>query len=189
MNREERGKQATELMLTGTFISANASPANMQKVFADLAVNELNNLAGKVLQGSSFDFGMELHDRDASGGIYTSYNYNYSKSLLNERVTISIGGKVATGNLPANYKQTFIDNVEVKWRLDNAGEQYLKGFYKRNNDYLFDGLVQEYGVGYLWRRKFSSLKDLFYIRRKKKVEQIEEKSVLEKVVNKEKQSR
>ncbi len=175
MNREERGKQATELMLTGTFISANATPTTVQKVLADLAVNELNNIAGRVLQGSDFDFGMELHDKDASGAIYTSYSYNYSKSILKERLTFSIGGKFATGNLPPNYKQTFIDNIEIKWKLDNVGEHYLKGFYKRNNDYLFDGLVQEYGVGYLWRRKFSIFFDLFDIKKRSKEKDIDEK--------------
>lgn len=161
MNKEERGKQAVALMVTGTFLASDATPANMQKVLSGLAVNELNSLTGKFLQGTDLDLGMELHDASETGSAYTDYTYNFSKRFYNDRLRFSIGGKVGAGNLPSNYEQTFVDNVSIEYRIDQAGSQYIKFFHKRNNDHLLEGLVTETGIGYIVRRKLEHLLDLF----------------------------
>lgn len=161
MSEEERGKQAVALMVSGTFLAGEATEANMQKILSNLAVSELNNLTGKFLQGTDFNVGMELHDGTETGTVYTDYSYSFSKRLFNDRVRVVFGGRVAAGNLPSNYEQTFIDNVTLEYRLDKAGNQYVTLFHKRNNDNLFEGLVTETGVSYLLRKKLFKLSDLF----------------------------
>lgn len=161
MSEEERGKQAVALMVSGTFFAGEATEANMQKILSNLAVSELNNLTGKFLEGTDFNVGMELHDGTETGTVYTDYSYSFSKRLFNDRVRVVFGGRVAAGNLPSNYEQTFIDNVTLEYRLDKAGNQYVTLFHKRNNDNLFEGLVTETGVSYLLRKKLFKLSDLF----------------------------
>lgn len=161
MSKEERGKQALGLMLTGTFLASDATPTNMQKMLSGLAVSELNSLTGKLLQGTDLDVGMELHDAAESGRAYTDYTYNFSRRFYNDRLRFSIGGRVGTGNLPTNYEQTFIDNLSLEYQIDRAGRQYVRLFHKRNNDHLLEGLVTETGVGYVLRRKLNNFLELF----------------------------
>lgn len=161
MSEEERGKQAIALMVSGSFLAGEATQASMQKILSNLAISELNNLTGKFLQGTDFNIGMDLHDGSENGSVYTDYSYSFSRRFFNDRIRVVFGGRVAAGNLPANYEQTFIDNVTLEYRLDKAGNKYVTLFHKRNNDNLFEGLVSETGVSYLFRRKLFSLGDLF----------------------------
>ncbi len=161
MSKEERGKQALALMVTGTYLASDASPTNMQKVLSGLAVSELNSITGKLLQGTDLDLGMELHDASEAGTAYTDYTYNFSRRFYNDRLRISIGGKVGTGNLPTNYEQTFIDNLVLEYQLDKVGRQYIRGFHRRNSDNLLEGVVTETGIGYLLRTKLNNFMELF----------------------------
>lgn len=166
MSQEERGKQAVGLMVSGSFLASDPSQLSMQKIFSSLAVGELNNLTGKFLEGTDFNVGMELHDGSTTGtgNTYTDYTYSFSRRFYNDRLRFVIGGRVGAGNLPTNYEQTFVDNVTLEYRLDQAGSRYVKLFHKRNNDNLLEGIVTETGASYLMRRKLWSLKDLFLFR-------------------------
>lgn len=166
MSKEERGKQAVGLMVSGTFLASDPSEMSMQRILSGLAMSELNNLTGKFLEGTDLNVGMELHN-SAGGSAYTDYTYSFSKRFFNNRVRFVIGGKVAAGNLPSNYEQTFIDNVTLEYRIDRAGNHYMSLFHKRNNDNLLEGLVTETGVSYILRRSLYSPGDLFRRSRKR----------------------
>ena len=60
-----------------------------------------------------------------------------------------------------NQGQTFLDNVSLKYQLDKTGEQYLSLYHKLVTDNVLEGEFSETGVGYVLRRKLSSLRDLF----------------------------
>lgn len=161
MSAEERGKQAVGLMVSGTFLASESSKTSPQQLLSGLAVSELNSLTNKILEGTDFNVGMELHDAAEFGSAYTDYTYSFSKRLFDDRLSVTIGGKVSTGKIPTNHEQTFIDNFNLEYRLDKAGSMYLKGFHKRNSDNLIEGLVTETGLGFIIRKKFSRLVDIF----------------------------
>ena len=60
-----------------------------------------------------------------------------------------------------NQGQTFLDNVSLKYQLDKTGEQYLSLYHKLVTDNVLEGEFSETGIGYVLRRKLSSLWDLF----------------------------
>lgn len=172
MSQEERAKQAVGLVVSGTFLASDPSQMNMEKILSDLAVNELNNLVGKTLEGTDFNVGMELNDNSAKGNTYTNYTYSFARRFYNDRIRFVIGGKVAAGNLPTGYQQTFIDNVTVEYRLDKAGRQYVSLFHKRNSDNILEGLINETGVGYTIKNKLDRLVNLFdFLRPRRKPEE------------------
>ena len=166
MSKEERGKQAMALMVSGAFLATDPSEMSMQRILSGFAVSELNNLTGKFLEGTDLNVGMELHNT-GSGSVYTDYTYSFSRRFFNDRVRFVIGGKVAAGNLPTNYEQTFIDNVTLEYRIDKSGSQYMSLFHKRNNDNILEGLVTETGASYILRRSLYKLSDLFRPQRRK----------------------
>lgn len=159
MSSEERAKQAVALLLSGTFLS-DMGQISMEQVLSSVAMNELNNLTGKLLQGTDISLGMELGGFNGATPMQTNYTYSFSKRFFNDRIRFVIGGRVASGNLPSNYEQTFIDNVTFEYRLDEAGRQYVTLFHRRNNDNILEGLVTETGISYLFKVKGRTLGDL-----------------------------
>lgn len=160
MSEEERGKQAVAMLVSGTFLASDLRQISVEQVLSSVAMSELNNLTGKLLQGTSLSLGMELGGYDQSQLQQTNYTYSFSRRFLDDRIRFVIGGRVASGNLPTNYEQTFIDNVTFEYRLDEAGRQYVTLFHRRNNDNILEGVVSETGVGYLVKLKARNFIDL-----------------------------
>lgn len=163
MNQEERGKQAIVLMATGTFL-ANQGLGNanyFNNMLSGLLQSQVNNIFGKVLQGTSLNLGMELHDGENGTGAYTNYTYSFSRSFYNDRIKAIIGGKVQSGQVPGSRELTLIDNAALEYRVDRAGSQYFKIFHKRSFDNLIEGETAETGLSYIVRRKLENLSDLF----------------------------
>ncbi len=127
----------------------------------------MNKIFGKVLEGTSFNLGMERND-GLGGATYTNYTYSFSHSFYNDRIRAIVGGKVQSGNAPTNKEQTFIDNAALEYQVDKAGTQYLKLFHQRVFDNLVDGEIAETGFSYVIRRKLDALTDLFRFRRRPK---------------------
>ena len=161
MSEEERGKQAVAMLLSGTYLASDMGQMSMEKVLSNVAMSELNSLTGKLLEGTNLSLGMELGGYNQSQLQQTNYTYSFSRRFLNDRIRFVIGGRVASGNLPTNYEQTFIDNVTFEYRLDEAGRQYVTLFHRRNNDNMLEGVVTETGVGYLVKLKARRFVDLF----------------------------
>ena len=161
MSEEERGKQAVAMLVSGTYLASDMGQMSMEKVLSNVAMSELNSLTGKLLEGTNLSLGMELGGYNQSQLQQTNYTYSFSRRFLNDRIRFVIGGRVASGNLPTNYEQTFIDNVTFEYRLDEAGRQYVTLFHRRNNDNMLEGVVTETGVGYLVKLKARRFVDLF----------------------------
>ena len=160
MSNEERGKQAVAMLVSGTFLASDLGQMSVEQVLSSVAMSELNNLTGKLLQGTNLSLGMELGGYDQSQLQQTNYTYSFSRRFLNDRIRFVIGGRVASGNLPTNYEQTFIDNVTFEYRLDEAGRQYVTLFHRRNTDNMLEGIVTETGAGYLVKLKTRRFVDL-----------------------------
>lgn len=79
-----------------------------------------------------------------------------------------IGGKVSTGENAMNNTQSFIDNISLEYRLDQAGEKYVRLFYDKNYRSVLEGEITEAGVGVTLRKRIDSLSELFIFRRRKK---------------------
>lgn len=184
MSPEERGKQAMGLMISKQFLASDVTNVSVDKLLSSLAMGELNSLIGKALDGTDLNVGIELNDPSQTGSVYTNYTYSFSRRFYNDRIRFVIGGKVSTGVLPANYEQTFIDNLTLEYRIDNAGRNFATIFHKRNSDNILEGLVTETGVGYVIKGKLDRLADLFMIfvpkRKKESVPGVVEKEKVQR---------
>lgn len=62
---------------------------------------------------------------------------------------------------------TFFNNVEIQYRLNNGASQYIRGFYNNNIYDWLEGQIGEYGVGFMWRRKLQRFRDIFRFKTEK----------------------
>ena len=168
MNEQEMTRQSALLLTTGMFLGSGAGsfPAGggnnlLGNALTSLLASQINSFAGDALD-AQINFG--INDATTLEGAGTNYSYSIAKSFLNDRINVVVGGKVMTGVAAYGTEQTFIDNMSLEYQLDEAGTHYLRLFHNKNYENLLDGEVIETGLGYVMRRRFNTLKELFDFR-------------------------
>lgn len=158
---EERGKLAVTMLTTGMYLTPdNTSSFTMNSALTSFLQSEINNIAGSALKTLDISVGLD-NSTDAQGQMHTDYSFKFAKRFLQNRLSVSIGGKLSTGTYENSDNQNFFDNAEIQYRLSQTSNQYLQAFYKRAvYDYL-EGYVGEYGAGYIWKRKLQNFRDIF----------------------------
>ena len=165
LSEEEQTRQSIILLTTGYFFGSNiGSPGNgnsnamVNNALAGLFTSQVNSFLGESLH-ADINFGI-TNDQTAAGE-RTDYTYSVAKRFFNDRIRVVVGGRVMTGAAAAGMEQSFIDNVSMEYRLDQAGTHYLRLFHNKNYENFLEGEVIETGVGYVLRRRLDSLRDLF----------------------------
>ena len=162
MSTEARGKVAVTMLTTGMYLSdSNTSSFSMSSALNSFLQSEINNIAGNALKTMDFQMGMDKTTSD-DGTMHTDYTFKFAKRFWNNRLNISVGGKISTGNDVSGQNRSFFDNVDVQYRLSETSNQYMRLFFKDNVYDFLEGYVSQYGAGYMYKRKLQKLKDLFY---------------------------
>ena len=172
MNEQEMTRQSVLLLTTGQFIGSGAGAFDIGRnsgnvlgnVLSSYLASQINSFAGDALD-AQINFG--INDATTVAGAGTNYSYSIAKSFLNDRINVVVGGKVMTGAAAYGMEQTFIDNMSLEYQLDEAGTHYLRLFHNKNFENLLDGEVIETGIGYVMKRRFSKLSELFDFRKLK----------------------
>ena len=158
---EERGKLAVTMLTTGMYLSdGNTSNFSMNSAMNSFLQSQINNIAGSALKTIDLSFGMES-STEQDGTMHNDYTFKFAKRFWNNRLSISVGGKVSSGPDVSGQNKSFFNNVELQYRLSDTSNQYLQAYYKRSvYDYL-EGYLSEYGAGYMWKKKSQTFKGIF----------------------------
>ena len=167
MSKEQRGKLAVSLLTTGMYLAdGNTSAFSLNSALNTFLNSEINNITGNALRTIDISFGVD-NSTDASGSQHTDYSFKFAKRLWNNRLKISVGGKVSTGAELDNRDDSFFDNVALEYRLDDTANKYVKLFFQNNTYDWIDGYTQLYGAGFIWRRSLQHFKDIFTLKNDK----------------------
>lgn len=182
LDREALNRYAVTMIITGTYLGGRQgiTASSALSSFIDAKVNQIS---GSTINNFDFNIGINDAMNNETGNAYTNYSFSFSKRFLNDRITVVIGGEVNSGDRPDRSagNETFINNVSLEWRLNDSGNRYIRIFYDKNYQSLLEGEITETGIGYVYKRKLGSLKDLFTFKRKEKREQLQlEKEKTEK---------
>ena len=161
MTDEQRGKLAVGMISTGMYLAdGNTSGFSMNSALSSFLQSEINNIAGSALKTLDLSVGID-NTTDATGTMHTDYSFKFAKRFLDNRLKVQIGGKVSTGSAIEGQKNSFFDNVMMEYRLNQDATQYIKVFYKQNSFDWLDGYTNEFGAGFIWRRKMNNFWDIF----------------------------
>ena len=167
MGIEERGKIAVSMLTTGMYLAdGNTSAFTMNSALSAFLQSQINGIAGNAFRTLDLDFGVD-NATDADGNIHTDYSFKFSKRFWNNRLRVIIGGKLSSGPDVANQNQSFFDNVQFEYRLNQKSTQYLKLFYQRDSYDWLEGNTSKYGGGFIWRRKLDHFRDIFRFKEQK----------------------
>ena len=161
-SKEERGKLAVTMLTTGMYLSdGNTSSFSMNSALNSFLQSEISSIAGSALKTLDLSFGMD-NSTEEDGTIHTDYSFKFAKRFWNNRLSISVGGKISTGPDVSGQNKSFFDNVEVQYRLSDISNKYMHLFYKRSVYDFLEGYVGQYGGGFLWKKEVQSLKEIFH---------------------------
>ena len=160
MDEAQRGKLAVSMMTTGLYLSeSNTANLSMNDALNNFLQNEISNIAGNALQSLDVSMGV-ANMRDAVGSAYTDYSFKFSKRLWNNRLNVAIGGKYSTSTSMSS-SRTKLDNISLEYRLNNTSTKMLKLYYEYDKRDIFEGSMTVYSAGFLYKKKISSLIEIF----------------------------
>ena len=162
MSIEQRGKLAVTMLTTGMYLAdGNTESFSMNNALSSFLNSEINQITGSALRTLDLSFGID-NSTNEQGGTHTDYSFQFAKRFWNNRLKISIGGKVSTGATVQNQQnKSFFDNVTFEYRLDDTANKYVTLFYNNNAYDWLDGYTQEYGAGFVWKKTIQNFGDLF----------------------------
>ena len=175
MSADQRNSAAMNLLVTGQYsaggISSNSGPLT-GNVYNFLA-QQLNSWAAKNIRGVDLSFGVNQYDMTTDGhnSTATSYSYQLSKSLFNNRFKISVGGNYSTDdNTDDNLTQNLISDISFEYilRQTNSQTMLLKLFRHNGYESILEGEIVEMGGGFVYKRKLGDFKNLFRFRRRRR---------------------
>lgn len=175
MSPEQRSASAINLLLyntyTGPGVKANANLSNPLYSFLE---GQLNSWAAKNIRGVDLSFGIDQYKQtiDGENDNTTSYSYQVSKSLFDNRFKIIVGGNYSTdAQVDENFTQNLISDISFEYSLKQTQtmNMYLRLFRHTGFESILEGEVTETGVGFVMRRKISNLRSLFRFKRRKKL--------------------
>lgn len=170
MTAEERGKQAVAMLTTGMYLAeGNTTGFSMNSALSTFLNSQINQISGKALRTLDIGFGVD-NNITSTGQLQTDYSFKFARRFWNNRLKLSIGGKLSSGPEAAMKNETFFDNVSVEYRVSPVSNMYLNLFYIRDSYDWLEGNVSRFGGGFLWRKKMNSLGDLFRFRESKVLE-------------------
>lgn len=184
MTPEERAKEAMNLMIYGTYTAPGTVAKNNMSDNAvnNLVENELNQWSRKHLKGVDLSFGINSYNQVGEGGESkkTDYSYQFSKRLFNNKVRVSVGGRVSTDSNPTEagrMEENFVDDLSLEYMFGNSSKYFLKLFRHSGYESVLEGEVIQTGISIVLRKKFQEFLDLFRWRKNREIEKREEDEV------------
>lgn len=168
MSADQRNSAAMNMLITGMYsagdISSNVGPLT-GNVYNFLA-SQLNSWAAKNIRGVDLSFGVNQYDmtNDGQSSTATSYSYQLSKSLFNNKFKISVGGNYSTeDSTDDNLTQNLISDISFEYLIKQTQTQTMLVKLFRHNGYesILEGEIVEMGAGFVYKRKLGDFRSFF----------------------------
>ncbi len=177
MSPDQRQTQAMNLLLYNQY-SSSGTKANSDlsgNILYSLLESQLNSWLAQNVRGVDLSFGIDQYNRmvDGNSSTQTSYSYQLSKSLFNNRFKILVGGNYSTDASPdANLANNLVSDVSLEYILKQTQTLNMSVRLFRHVGYesILEGEITEMGVAFVMRRSLSNLRNLFRFGRRRRQE-------------------
>jgi len=178
-DESELNKQVMGLLVLNNFIGDNpfsslSSGTSAETVAKGAAgkilAQQLNTLAGNLIKGVDVNFDFEQRQDYATGdnADQTNLNVGVSKSLFNDRTTVTVGSSVPVEGSTNQNTSGLTGNVTVEYKITRDGRYRLKIYRRNDNQTIVDGEVIETGVGFTLVMDYNKFKEIFQKSRRRR---------------------
>ena len=169
MTPNARSMAALNMLLTGQYSGAGVKTASsdiLQGTMYNILTSTINGWLANNVKGVDISLGVDQYGNSVNGetGSSTSYSYQLSKSLFNNRFKISVGGNYTTdASADESFSENLISDISFEYMLKQTSNvtMYARLFRHTGYESILEGEITETGGGFLLRRRLSNLKQLF----------------------------
>lgn len=170
LTEEERSKQALLLLIAQTYMGPGSSSsmglASANSMLNSLINKEVESLLTNKLKNTDINFGIDTYDTE--GAMRTDYSIKVSQRLFNDRVRVSVGGRISSGENQPGQSDAMINDVSLEYLTKEDGSSFLRLFRKTNYQNILEGEIVETGVGYVQQRSGFRFRNLLIPNNKKR---------------------
>lgn len=173
MSPTQRASEAMNLLLYNTYTGGSTTATSNltgNPLFSFLT-NKFNSWLANNVRGVDISLGIDQYNQttDGSTSTTTSYSYQVSKSLFNDRFKIVVGGNYSSdSNADENVAENLINDVSFEYYLNNERTMYIRLFRHTGYESILEGEITQTGVGFVYRKKISRISDMFIPRKFRK---------------------
>jgi len=167
LSPEEQMRQAISVLLFEAIDLPGISSSTdyMTQQVNQILTSQLNQFTKSAIKGVDISFGLDTYDesaRDGSSETTTSLSYEVSKTFLNNRAQIEFSGRLKDANQESSSNTDHsLNNLSFEYTLDSAATKYLKIYNEHTYDDVFEGEVIQTGVGFTYRKRYKTFKDIW----------------------------
>jgi translocation and assembly module TamB len=173
LSNDERMRQAINLLVFERIELPNmASSSNyMSQQINQFWETQLNQFTKSAFKNVDVSFGLNTYKGvSESGGEqeYTSFTYQVKKEMFKDRGSVMVSGKMNDNSAAGDQSNNMIENFTFEYALDTNRSKYLKIYRQQNYEDLLEGEVIKSGVGFIYRKNYDRLSDIWRRRKNKK---------------------
>ncbi|WP_448703025.1 translocation/assembly module TamB domain-containing protein [Mucilaginibacter sp. AW1-3] len=183
LDPNEMNKQVFAVLLLNHFIGQNPFQSQgggdgfngaLRNSVSSLLSDQLNNLAGNLIQGVDVNFALQSGTDYSSGTATnrTDLNVGLSKRFLNDRLTVSVGNNFnLEGQQAGEQANNIAGDVSVGYKLTQDGRYQIRA-YRKDQFIVVQGQVVETGVGFSLTVDYNRFSQIFSGKTKKEKEML-----------------
>lgn len=182
---EDMNMQVLYLLGVGRFYTYNyasteaaetqsQSTVAVKSFLSNALTGQLNNIIANAMGTTNWTFGTNL-STGTMGWSDIEVEGLLSGRLLNNRLLIN--GNFGYRDRPQFGTTNFVGDFDVQYILTQGGGVSIKVYSETNDRYFSKSTLTTQGAGIQLKRQFSNLRDLFAIRKRKRIKVFEEDSV------------
>ena len=171
LSKDERMKQAINLLLFERIELPNVTSSSdyVTQQINQFWESQVNQITGSIFKKVDVSFGIDTFTGTTKGGAedtYTSFTYEVKKEMFKDRGTVLVSGRMNDNSPASQQTSNVIENFIFEYALDTARTKYVKVYRQQNYEDLLEGEVTKSGVGFIYRKSYDRLRDIW--RRKEK---------------------
>lgn len=168
----EMTKQVFALLALGRFVGENplqsdgglSASSLVRQSVSQLLSDQMNKLAGDLISGVDLTFDLDSYDDYTAGNknARTDLNVNLSKTLLNDRLRVTVGSNFGVAGTAREGEQTtnIAGNVMLDYMVSKDGRYRLRAYRKNEYQVALQGQIIETGVGFVMTFSYNEFKDI-----------------------------
>jgi len=173
-NESELNKQVFSLMVLNRFLpedltggsSGGGTSAIARSSVSQVLSNQLNTLSDRFVQGVDLNFDLDSYTdyQSGTGADVTQLNVRAQKSLLDDRLIISVNSQFDLENESRRGQQQaseIIGDINLEYLITSDGRYRIRGFRRNEFEGAVEGLLIVAGVSLVYKREFDRLSELW----------------------------
>jgi len=171
LSTEERMRQAINLLIFNQVDLPDVTSASsyIYDQINSFWESQLNQLTKSAFKNVDVSVGIDTYTDVSKGGgeqQYTSFTYEVKKEMFKNRGSVLVSGRMNDNSPAGSQNDNVIENFIFEYSLDSSRTKYFKVYRQQNWEDLLEGEVTKSGVGFIYRKNYDRLSDIW--RQKKK---------------------